>query len=263
MNWETILVDRQGTLGRIVLNRPEQRNPLDAVMSAEILAALRGHFDDPDVRSVAISANGDAFCAGADLKQVRALPDLKAAEAYRWPADIVAAHELMLEAPKPVIAAVGGPAYAGGLGLAGMCDVVIATENATFATPEVKIGLFPMIIVAHLARAIPRKVLLEMMFTGDPIDAAEAHRIGLVSRVVADRDALDAAVADYARKFERVSPEAVRLGRQTFSILADMPAEAALRSAQFFNTTFFGSDDFAEGTAAFVEKRRPGWDPGA
>ncbi|NIS30291.1 MAG: enoyl-CoA hydratase [Actinobacteria bacterium] len=221
------------------------------------------HFDDDEVRSVAISANGEAFCAGADLKQVRALPDLKAAEAYRWPTDIVAAHELMLEAPKPVIAAVQGPAYAGGLGLAGMCDVVLATENATFATPEVKIGLFPMIIVAHLARSIPRKVLLEMMFTGDPIDAAEAHRIGLVSRVVPDRDALDAAVGEYARKFERVSPEAVRLGRRTFAILADMPADAALRSAQFFNTTFFGSDDFAEGTAAFLEKRRPGWDPDA
>ena len=255
------IIDRQGSLGRIVLNRPDARNPLDAEMSAAILDGLRTHFDDPRVRSVVITANGDAFCAGADLNQVRELPNLSAADAYAWPDAIVATHELMLEAPKPVMAAVNGPAFAGGLGLAGMCDVVIAVRTATFATPEAKIGLFPMIIVAHLARAIPRKVLLEMMFTGDPITAAEAHRIGLVNRIVDDRTGLDAAVAEYARKFEKVSPQAVEMGRKTFSILADMPADAALRTARFFNIPFFGSADFAEGTAAFLEKRRPGWDP--
>jgi enoyl-CoA hydratase/carnithine racemase len=180
-------------------------------------------------------------------------------DALNWPAAIVELHQRVLVAGKPVIAAVDGPAFAGGMGLAGMCDVILATRRARFAMPEVKIGLFPMIIVAHLARSLPRKALLEMMLTGDPIDAEEAFRLGFVNRVVEDAPALEAEVQDYARRFAQVSPAAVRMGRRAFTLMADMPAHQALEAAQFFNLALFYGDDLREGADAFLNKRPPGW----
>ncbi|MDQ4421559.1 enoyl-CoA hydratase-related protein [Sphingobium sp. DEHP117] len=254
-----IIVDRQGTLGRIILNRPEARNPMDKVTSGEILAGLKHHFADPEVRSVVISGEGDAFCAGGDLKQMAAFQEMSPVEAWHWPAAIVEMHQLMLKADKPVIAAVNGPASAGGMGLAGMCDVIVALRGATFAVPEAKVGLFPMIIVAHLARAIPRKILLDMMLTGDPIDADEAWRIGFVNRVAVDREEMWAEVERYAKRFAAVAPTAIALGRRAFTLLSDMPAHQALDAAQFLNLPFFFGDDMKEGANAFLERRRPEW----
>ena len=145
------------------------------------------------------------------------------------------------------------------MGLAGMCDIVLATRAARFAMPEVRIGLFPMIIVAHLVRSLPRKPLLEMMLTGEPIDAEEAYRLGFVNRVVEDDHALEAVVQEYAERFTAVSPSAIRLGRRAFTLMADMPAHQALDAAQFFNVPLFFGEDLREGADAFLNKRRPGW----
>jgi len=258
-DYRNLKVEREGSLGLITLDRAEARNPLDRTTAEECVAAFEQHLGDDAVRSLVVSGAGDAFCAGGDLRQMSAFGEMSAEEAYGWPEPIVAAHKLMLRAGKPVIAAVNGPAYAGGMGLAGMCDVVLAVRTAKFATPEVKVGLFPSIIVAHLSRALPRKILMEMMLTGDPLGAEEAHRLGFVNRVVEDRDALDAAVREYARKFEQVSPSAVRLGRRAFTLMADLPAEHALDAAQFLNVPLFLGDDLREGANAFLEKREPGW----
>ncbi len=257
--WDNIRVERSGSLGRITLDRPEARNPLDRTTATELLAALEQHLADDAIRSIVITGAGDAFCAGGDLRQMREFARMSGEEVFEWPAPIVAAHKLMLRAGKPVIAAVNGPAFAGGMGLAGMCDIVIALRSARFAMPEAKIGLFPMIIVAHLARSMPRKPLLEMMLTGDPIDAAEAHRLGFVNRLVDDLDELEAAVLQYAAKFDAVSPAAVRLGRRAFTLMADMTAEQALEAAQFMNVPFFHGEDLQEGASAFLEKRPPAW----
>lgn len=259
--YRNVVVDRQGTLGRIILNRPDARNPMDKTMSGEILAALKQHFADRDIRSVVISGEGDAFCAGGDLKQMAAFQEMSPVEAWSWPAAIVEMHQLMLKADKPVIAAVNGPASAGGMGLAGMCDVIVAQRGATFAVPEAKVGLFPMIIVAHLARAIPRKILLDMMLTGDAIDADEAWRIGFVNRVAQDRGQMWAEVESYAKRFAAVAPTAIALGRRAFTILSDMPVHQALDAAQFLNLPFFFGDDMKEGATAFLERRRPEWAP--
>lgn len=261
IHWQNIKVDREGSLGRIELNRPKERNPLDKVTSREIVGALKQHFDDEAVRSIVITGAGDAFCAGGDLRQMAMFGDMEPKEAYGWPENIVAAHKMMLAADKPVIAAVNGPAAAGGMGLAGMCDVIVAVDGAKFTMPEVKIGLFPMIIVAHLSRSIPRKILLEMMLTGDAIDAAEGHRLGFVNRVAKDQEDMWAIVRDYARRFEKTSPTAVALGRRAFTLLADMPAAQALDAAQFLNLPFFYGADLAEGANAFLEKRAPQWPP--
>jgi enoyl-CoA hydratase/carnithine racemase len=257
--WRHIIVEKKGSIGRIILNRPKLKNPMDRITTEEILAAMQQHFADDEVAVLEITGAGDAFCAGGDLKEMEKFPGMSADDAAEWAQPIIAAHQLMLSAEKPVIATVNGPALAGGLGLAGMCDILIATRNATFGATEVKIGIFPMIIVAHLARAIPRKRLLEMMMTGEPIDAEEAKALGFVSKVVDTREQMDELVAAYAKKFERVSPTAIMMGRRAFNILSDMPADAALRSAQFFNLRFTMGEDFREGTKSFFEKRRPKW----
>lgn len=252
-------ITRHGTLGRVTLARPDRRNPMDSDMADAIHDGLVTHFEDDAVRSVVIDAKGQAFCAGADLEQVKALPTMSAREAFEWPAPIIAAHELMLDAPKPVMAAVQGPAYAGGLGLAAMCDIVLATRAARFATPEVKIGLFPMIIVPQLVRAIPRKMLMELMLTGDPMTAEDAYRLGFVNALADDREGLEELVASYAAKFEKVSPDAVRMGRRAFAVMSELPMTDALGAAQMFNVPFFLGPDFADGSRAFLEKRPPRW----
>lgn len=255
----TVRSDRRGSLAVITLDRPEQRNPLDRDTAEALLDAFRLAAADPGVRSIAITGAGEAFCAGGDLRQMGEFRHRSGAEAHAWPQPIVDLHQELLRSPVPVMAAVNGPAFAGGMGLAGACDVVLAVRGATFAMPEAKIGLFPMIIVAHLCRSLPRKLLLEMMFTGDPIDADEAHRVGFVNKVYDTRDALDAGLDEYAARFARVGPQAVRLGRQAFSLLADLPASQALETAQFFNVPFFLGDELQEGAAAFLERRRPSW----
>jgi enoyl-CoA hydratase/carnithine racemase len=254
-----VVTSRRGRLAVLTLNRPEERNPLDRELSAALLAAMAEAMADDDVRAVALAAEGPAFCAGGDLRQMKVLAQQPAEEAYAWPEDIVRLHKASLEAPKPMIALVDGPAYAGGMGLAAMCDVVLATERARFALPEVRMGLFPMIIVAHLARTLPRKLLLDLMLTGRPMDAAEAYRAGFVTRVCPGPDELWAAADEYSGWFARTSPQAVRLGRRAFTLLADLPASQALDAAQFLNLTFFLGSDLAEGAAAFLEKRDPAW----
>jgi len=256
---DRVLVSRRGPVGVLTLNRPAERNPLDREMAAELLAGLYALFEDAGTRSLAITGSGTAFCAGGDLAQMATISKMRVEDAYAWPEYIVSLHKTMLSAPKPVIAAVNGPSYAGGMGLAGMCDVILATSDARFALPEASVGLFPMIIVAHLARALPRKRLLEMMLTGEPMGADEAHRLGFVSRVCAGPSALMNAVDEYGAKFLRTSPASVSMGRRAFTLLADMPAAQALDAAQFLNLPFFYGDDFQEGAAAFLGKRLPRW----
>ncbi|GIL34128.1 enoyl-CoA hydratase/isomerase family protein [Phycicoccus sp. DTK01] len=257
--FEAIAVAVEDGVGTITLDQPDRRNPLDRTMSGELVEAFSGLFADDAVRVVVLRANGPAFCAGGDLRQMGRFSQMPTAEAFDWPGRIVELNRLMLAATKPVLAAVDGPAFAGGMGLAGMCDVLLATPQARFAMPEVKVGIFPMIIVAQLSRSIPRKHLLEMMFTGDAIDAAEAYRLGFVNRVYPDAAALDEGVKAYAERFKRASPSAVRLGRRAFNLLSEMTADQALDAAQFFVMPFHLGDDIVEGADAFLERRPPRW----
>ena len=256
---DPVVVSRRGSMAVLTLNRPESRNPLDSELSTALLVAVREAMVDQAVRSVAIAAEGLAFSAGGDLRQMRHLAESSAPAAHGWPSAIVELHQLALQAPKPLVALVDGPAYAGGMGLAGICDVVLATPRASFALPEVRIGLFPMIVVAHLARSLPRKVLLEMMMTGQPLSVDDAYRLGFVARVCTDTKALYAEADRYASWFTDAAPDAIRLGRKAFGVLADMPAPQALDAAQLFNLAFFLGEELPEGAGAFLDKRRPAW----
>jgi enoyl-CoA hydratase/carnithine racemase len=253
------MVERRGTLGLVTLNRPEARNPLDRTTARELREAFEELFADDGVRSLGIIGAGSAFCAGGDLRQMGKFSQMPTADAFDWPEHIVALNRRMLSAPKPVIAAVNGPAFAGGMGLAGMCDVILATEDARFAMAEVKIGIFPMIIVAQLCRAIPRKHLMEMMFTGDPMSAPEAYRLGFVNRLYTDREQLLAGLDSYAQRFDKASPDALRLGRRAFTILSELPADQALDAAQFFVMPFHLGADLPEGADAFLSRRPAAW----
>jgi enoyl-CoA hydratase/carnithine racemase len=257
--YENILGEVNDGLGIITLNRPEARNPLDRTTSAEMLELFREFFANPKVRSIAVTGAGSSFCAGGDLSQMGMFSEAPTAEAFDWPGRIVELNRMMLSAPKPVIAAVNGHAYAGGMGLAGMCDVVLATKGAKFALPEVKIGIFPMIIVAQLCRSLPRKHLMEMMFTGEPMDADEAYRLGFVNKIYDTHDDLMAGVAEYGRKFRQASPDALRLGRRAFGILSELTTDQALDAAQFFVMPFHLGEDLKEGADAFLNHRQPKW----
>lgn len=258
-----VRVTRRGGLAVVTLARPATRNALDESMARALLAAVEEACADPTARAVAIAADGPAFCAGGDLRAMTAARARGGQAAYTWAQPIVDLHRLALRADKPLIALVDGPAYAGGMGLAGLCDIVIATEAAKFAMPEVKVGLFPMIIVAHLSRSLPRKLLLDLMLTGRDLDAETALRVGFVNRVVPDAEGLWAAADEYAAWFAATGPEAVRLGRRAFTLLSDLPAGQALDAAQFLNVPFFLGRELAEGTDAFVSGRAPDWVSGS
>jgi len=254
-----VRVTRRGGLAVVTLARPATRNALDESMARALLAAVEAACADPTARAVAIAADGPAFCAGGDLRAMAAVRAGGGQAAYTWAQPIVDLHRLALRADKPLIALVDGPAYAGGMGLAGLCDIVIATGAARFAMPEVKVGLFPMIIVAHLSRSLPRKLLLDLMLTVRDLDAETAARVGFVNRVVPDTEALWAAADEYAAWFAASGPEAVRLGRRAFTLLSDLPAGQALDAAQFLNVPFFLGRELAEGADAFVSGRAPDW----
>jgi enoyl-CoA hydratase/carnithine racemase len=162
------------------------------------------------------------------------------------------------ELGKPVIARVRGYALAGGFGLALACDLVVAADDAQFGVPEIDVGLWPFMITVPLLRSLPAKKALELMMTGRRIDAAEADRLGFVTRVVAV-DRLDATVAELAADLAAKSPTAMRLGRDSFYNVIDQPAEPALRLLHSMLTVTAATEDAAEGLAAFAEKRPPEW----
>jgi enoyl-CoA hydratase/carnithine racemase len=245
----------------LTLNRPEARNSLSEGLIAELHAALRQIHDDSGVRAVVIAANGSAFSAGHDMKELTARrADADRGRAYF--AEIMTACSAMMQAivglPKPVIAAVQGVATAAGCQLVASCDLAVASEAATFATPGVDIGLFCSTPMVALSRNIPRKQAMEMLLTGEPVSAATARDIGLVNRVVAAGSERDAAIA-LAQKVALKSAYTVKLGKAAFYRQAEMSLADAYRYAAEVMTENMMARDAEEGIGAFIEKREPKW----
>lgn len=239
----------------ITLNRPEQRNPLSAVMLRDLAAAFRWCQHEPAVRVVVLTGAGDrAFCAGADLTSFDA--DTTDLERHRSRDLFVDLFALMASLGKPIVGRINGHALAGGLGLACSCDLLVSTDTATFGTPEINVGIWPMMIQAILARNLPRKVLLEMEMLGDRWTAAQMQAFGLINRVVT-HDQLDGAVKDIVDKLARKSPVAMRLGRDSFYRQQDMEFNAALAYLHSQFTLVTLTEDSKEGIKAFLEKREP------
>jgi enoyl-CoA hydratase len=252
---EQVLLAVEGHVATITLNRPEQRNPLSAVMLGDLATAFRWCQREPGVRVVVLTGAGDrAFCAGADLTSFDGgMSDL---ERHRSRDLFVELFALMASLGKPIVGRINGHALAGGLGLASSCDLLVSTDTATFGTPEINVGIWPMMIQAILARNLPRKVLLEMEMLGDRWTATQMESVGLINRVV-PHDQLDATVKDIVDKLAKKSPVAMRLGRDSFYRQQDMEFSAALAYLHSQFTLITLTEDSKEGIKAFFEKREP------
>jgi enoyl-CoA hydratase/carnithine racemase len=256
-----LLRERVGSISVLTLNRPAARNSLSESLIAELHAALKEIHDDNSVRALVIAANGPAFSAGHDMKELTARrSDADRGRAYF--AEIMNACSAMMQAivhlPKPVVAAVQGVATAAGCQMVASCDLAVASEAASFATPGVDIGLFCSTPMVALSRNVPRKQAMEMLLTGEPVDAATALSLGLVNRVVAPGTERDAAIA-LAQKVALKSAYTIKLGKEAFYRQAEMNLADAYRYAAEVMTENMMARDAEEGIGAFIEKREPKW----
>jgi enoyl-CoA hydratase/carnithine racemase len=240
----------------IMLDDPERRNPLSTEVMAELTKAVRQAAAEETVRVLVFTGAGDrVFSAGGDLAG-GFVDDAIALHAARGA--LAELFRTMRRCGKPTVARVNGHALAGGFGLVAACDIVVAVDRARFGTPEINVGLWPMMITAVLQRVMPRKAVLELMMTGRQISSDEARRLGVVSRVVPPEeldDAVDEVVAELAAK----SPAILELGRDAFYAVEDLDFDAALDYLQVGLTEVALTEDAREGVQAFLEKREPRW----
>jgi enoyl-CoA hydratase/carnithine racemase len=252
-----ILLRHDGdNIATLTLNRPAARNALSIALMEALDAALETIAGDPTIHAVILAANGPAFCAGHDLREIRANPTRSAYEAV-----FALCSRLMqriVHLPKPVIAQVHGIATAAGCQLVASADLAVAADTARFATPGVNIGLFCSTPMVALSRAVGRKAAMEMLLTGDLIQADRAQQLGLINRVVPEAD-LPAATRALATQIATKSPLTVAIGKEAFYRQAEMPLAAAYDYASDVMTRNMLARDAAEGIDAFLSKRQPQW----
>lgn len=245
-------------IATLTLNRPQQRNALSSGLMAALQAALDAIRDDRGVKVVVLAAAGPVFCSGHDLKEMRANPGREAYAALFGQCSRLMMSIVRL--PKPVIARVHGPAWAAGCQMIASCDLAIAADTASFATPGVNIGLFCSTPMVALSRAVGRKAALRMLLTGEPIDAATAVRFGLVNDAVAPA-ALDEVVAQLARTIAGKSPLTLAIGKEAFYRQAELDLEGAYAYASEVMARNMMARDAESGIDAFIAKRpAPRWE---
>jgi enoyl-CoA hydratase/carnithine racemase len=256
-----LLRDDQDGIATLTLNRPAARNSL----SEQLIEALSAAWDqiaaDETIRAVILRANGPAFCAGHDLKELTARrcdPDGGQSYFRQIMTNCSAMMQKIVALPQPVIAVVSGIATAAGCQLVATCDLAIASEQATFATPGVDIGLFCSTPMVALTRNIPRKNAMHLLLTGEPVTAAEAARLGLVNRAVAHGGEYDEALG-LARMIASKSKATVKTGKRAFYAQAEMPLAEAYAYASEVMTQNMMLRDASEGICAFIEKRKAKW----
>jgi enoyl-CoA hydratase/carnithine racemase len=246
--------DRDG-VARLTLNRPKQRNALSRALMAALHEALDAIEADRSVRVAVLAGAGPGFCAGHDLRELQALGREGHAAVF---AQCSALMQRIVSLRVPVIARVHGIATAAGCQLVATCDLALAGRSARFATPGVNIGLFCSTPMVALSRAVGRKAAMEMLLTGEMIDAGTAERLGLVNHAVED-EALDAAVDALAARIASRSPASVAYGKPAFYRQAEMPLASAYDFAAEVMVRNMQAADAAEGIGAFIEKREPVW----
>ncbi|NCC32234.1 MAG: enoyl-CoA hydratase [Chloroflexia bacterium] len=253
--YQHILLTVEDRIAIATMNRPARRNALSLEHMEELIDAFRTLGRRGDVGAIILRGAGPAFCAGHDLSEMTG----RSPEFYRHIFDVCTVLMETIQAiPQPVIAQIHGIATAAGCQLAATCDLVVAADDARFATPGVKIGLFCSTPMVALSRAVPAKLALEMLLTGDPISASEAHQFGLVNRVVPVAD-LETTTLALAQKIASASSAVIGIGKQAFYRQINMPQHQAYgyaKEVMSFNATFA---DAQEGIGAFLEKRPPQW----
>jgi methylglutaconyl-CoA hydratase len=257
----TLQIERQGGVARVWLNRPDVRNAFNESVIAELGATFAAFHDDAALRAVVLGGRGKAFCAGADLGWMRAMAD------FTWEENRADAQSLadmlytIYRCPVPVIGRIHGDCYAGGVGLAAVCDVLVAAEGVTFCLSEARLGLLPATIAPYVTRALGEQAARRYFITAERFDAATAHRLGFVHELVA-ADALDAKVDEVAATLVANGPMAVKACKRLVQDVAHRPitdelrAETARRIADIR-----ASDEGREGVQSFLNKRAPAWKP--
>jgi enoyl-CoA hydratase len=248
--YTNILVDRRDTVGLITLNRPKALNALNDELIAELNAALDGFDSDPEIAATVITGSDKAFAAGADVKQMAAMDFAQAYES-----DFIAGWAEVAHKRKPIIAAVAGYALGGGCELAMMCDIIIAADNARFGQPEINLGTLPGAGgTQRLVRAVGKAKAMDMILTGRMMDAAEAERAGLVTRVVPAAELLEEALK-IAQAIATKSKPAVRMAKDAVNAAFETSLAEGLRYERRAFYASFATADRSEGMNAFVEKR--------
>ena len=255
MNYESICFSSEGEIALVTLNRPQRRNALSLALMQELIDCLSEIGSRRDLRAVILAANGTVFSAGHDLSEMVG----RDVSEYRRLFDVCTElMEKLQSIPQPVIAEVQGIATAAGCQLVATCDLAIASEDAAFATPGVRIGLFCTTPMVALSRAIGRKRALEMLLTGELVDAHRAADWGLVNRVVA-ADRLRAETRQLAGRIAQASDMVVALGKQAFYTQIDLDQPKAYAYAKEVMSTNALAQDAQEGISSFLEKRTPCW----
>ena len=250
-----VLLDVDGAVATLTMNRPEQRNPLSAAMIRDLRAGLDYSKHEAGVAVVVLTGAGDrAFCAGADLSSFGG--EQSTLELHHGRHALAELFLEMAELGKPIIGRINGHALAGGFGLACACDLLVAVESAGFGTPEINVGVWPMMIQAILVRKLPRNVVHEMVMLGDRWSASQLSGYGLVNRVVT-ADRLDQATRELAARLAEKSTAILRLGRDSLYRQQDMDFKAALEYLHGQVALVTLTEDSAEGRKAFFEKRKP------
>jgi enoyl-CoA hydratase/carnithine racemase len=255
MDFETIIVEKENHIGVITLNRPEQLNTFTTALARELSEALADMDRDETIRVVILKGNGRVFCAGID---VSVMPMKSILEYRPWIQDMEKMSLTIAHMVKPVIVAAHGVAAANGAGLVAAADLAIIAEGTRIGATAINVGLFCMGPAVPLSRSLGRKRALEMLLTGDFIDAEKAERIGLVNKVVPSDKLMDEAM-NLATKLASKSPIALQMGKKAFYTMSDMVFEKALEYSNEMFVELCTTEDAIEGIQAFREKRDPVW----
>ncbi len=253
-DYRALLVSQTDAVCTLTLNRPARRNALSAGLVNELLYALEDAHADASVRVIVLTGAGDSFCAGGDFSQMsgeeRGLLEVKGG----FPELLLA----LLNATKPTVARVNGHALGGGLGLVAACTFAVAAEGAQLGTPEIRVGLFPFMILAVLERVVSRRRLTELSLSGERLSAAQGTSLGLLSQAVPAAE-LDRAVLHYTELVTSKSPKTIELGLRALRDSEGLPVEQQLPLLSERLMEALGTEDAQEGLRAFLEKRAPVW----
>jgi methylglutaconyl-CoA hydratase len=246
-------------IGYITLNRPERRNALSYALVSQLKEVFSAWQGDPAVRVVVLRAKGPVFCSGADIEYLQKLQDYTLQENLADSLHLMELYLMMYRYPKPIIAQVEGPALAGGAGLVTVCDLVVATPQATIGYPEARIGFLPAMVTYFLLRRVGEGWARQLLITAEPIGAEEAHRMGLFNYVVSAEE-----VANFTRELAmrlvaQTSPTSQEFIRKLIADLQDMPLKEGLEFAAKMNAHARATEDFRRGIAAFLKKEKISW----
>ena len=251
---EEVLVERQGSALWLTLNRPERHNALNVAMTTALVDALTRASTDPDIRAAVLTGAGDrTFCSGADLTEG---PRMFRSDDGANPIGNVL--RAIQDCGKPVIARLNGSALAGGFGLVAACDLAYAADHARFGLPEVRVGVFPLMIATRLVHQIPERRLRELAYLGETIGTEEAVKWNIINRAAPAAE-LDGLIGDVIGKLVLAAPNAVAAGKKALFDIRELERESAMIYAEKAIGALGDSAEAAEGRAAFLEKRKPAW----